>query len=281
MDEITLPTFLICGAKKSGTTSLYRYLDEHPEICMSDPKETNFFYAHYDKGWEWLASHFPDCSDAVAIGEASTMTMASEQAPARIAEHLSDVKLLFVLRNPITRAYSQYYFYLYTGNAATPASFHEIIRDEQSAFRNEIIQLGKYDEQLARFDECFSPDQMKVILSSDLRRETLRVVQDVYAFLGVNPDYVPSASDRYNETRYPTSPASYYWIRKLWQPVRLVADRLVPQTADRLRARARSVLFDEAKPEMRDEDRAYLRAIYAETIARLEQRLDRDLSHWK
>lgn len=275
-----LPTFFICGAKKSGTTALYKHLDEHPEVCMSEPKETNFFYEHYEKGWEWLAAHLQNCDGKSAVGEASTMTMVAEKAPLRIAERLPEAKLIFVLRNPIERAYSQYHYYLYTGNAVTPASFHEIIRDERSALRSEMIHLGLYDEQLARFDEHFAPSQMKIILHEDLRKRTLEVVQEVYQFIGIDPAYAPSVDERHNVTQYPDSISAYYWIRQCWQPFRWTVDAWFPQTANTLRRTVRSALFSKEKPTMLPEDRAYLRDVYAEPNARLQARIGRDLSHW-
>lgn len=280
---MTLPNFLICGAQKAGTTALYNYLKQHPDIFMSNLKETDFFAKKklYIKGEKWLEKHFKDHTNEAAVGEASTLNMVAPKAPKRIADTVPSARLLFLLRNPIERAYSQYYYYIYTGNADADASFHQVIREEQSDFRRDLIERGMYDRQLARFDPEFKSSQKKVILNRDLRRETTRTVQDVYSFLGVDPSFKPYETKRRNVTRYPASLSIYHWMRRTWKSIGQRVDTLFPQATDTLRATARDLLFSEEKPPMREEDRAYLREIYAEPNARLEERLDRDLSHWK
>jgi hypothetical protein len=255
-------------------------LDQHPDVFMSRPKETFFFNTHFDKGIEWFASHFEGRSGEHAIGEGTPWTMSAPEAPARVATHLPEARLIFILRNPIERAHSQYYFYVYTGRVEPDVAFHEAIRDEHSTFGQDMLACGMYDEQLERFEEYFDRSQMKIILHEDLRERTGEVVQDVYRFLDVDSGFEPDLAARPNSTHYPNSRSAYYWIRRLWQPLRRTADRWFPETADALRSAVRSLLFSEEKPAMRDDDRAYLRDLYAEPNARLEKRIGRDLSHW-
>jgi hypothetical protein len=280
---MTLPNFLICGAQKAGTTALYAYLKQHPDVFMSPTKEIAFFHKpeNYQKGLEWFASHFEGHGGETAVGEASTRTMSMPEAPARVAEHLPEAKLIFVLRNPIDRAYSQYHFHISTGKEEADASFHEVIRDEQSAFRRIVIQRGMYAEQLARFDAHFDRSQMKIVLHEDLRERTTETVQEVYRFLGVDPTYEPQTEERHNVTRYPDSLGIYYWVRRLWQPMRQRVESRFPQATDALRQAVRGLLFSREKPAMQEADRAYLREVFAESNARLEARLERDLSHWR
>jgi len=278
---MTLPNFLICGAQKAGTTALYNYLKQHPDVFMSRPKETWFFDVYYNKGLEWFAQHFEAYDDEDAIGEATARTMSAPEAPSRIATHLPEAKLIFVLRNPIERAYSQFYFYISTGKADPDATFHEVIHNKDSSLRRDMIGGGQYADHLARFDEHFDRSQMKIILHEDLRERTTETVQDVYRFLRVDPSCEPQTEERHNVTRYPKSLNLYHWVRSLWQPVQHVADTYFPETADALRDTVRRLLFSKEKPVMREEDRAYLREIYAKPNARLEARLGRDLSHWQ
>jgi hypothetical protein len=277
---MVLPSFLICGAHKAGTTALYKFLRQHPEVLMSEPKETGFFHAHYEEGWDWLASHFGGYDGHNAIGEASTLTMASEQAPARIAAGIPDAKLIFVLRNPIERAHSHYYYHLYTGKAATPASFDELIRDKSNDFRNEIIRLGRYDRQIPRFDEHFRRDQMKIVLQDDLKEDTASVVQDVYRFVGVDASFTPT-TDTHNATKNPTSPGLFYWVRRAWQPLGAVGEAISPAAVDALRESVRNVLTESDRPEMKPDTRQYLREVYDDTIRWTERRVERELSHWR
>jgi hypothetical protein len=208
------------------------------------------------------------------------MTMASEKAPERIAERLPDVKLIFLLRNPIERAYSHYYYHLYTGKAVTPASFSEVIRDQDSAFRREIIQLGRYDQQIPRFDEHFGRDQMKTVLQEEFRSDPATIVNDVCRHVGVDSGFTP-ATDAYNTTRNPVSPGLYYWARRVWQPVRSVGESLFPSGVETLRDKARNVLTGRERPEMKPEIRRHLREVYDDTIAWTEERIGRELPHWR
>src|SRR5918997_468574 len=113
---MTLPNFLIIGAMKSGTTALYYYLEQHPQIYMSPVKEPNFFCSGGQEGWESKSVTrirayqylFKDVSDEKAIGEASHCYLYEPQAVARIQEHLPDAKLVAILRNPVDRAYSHF-----------------------------------------------------------------------------------------------------------------------------------------------------------------------------
>jgi hypothetical protein len=277
---MVLPTFLICGAHKAGTTALHKFLDQHPDVLMSDPKETDFFGSHYDRGWEWFASHFQGYDGEDAVGEASSMTMALEEAPRRIAERLPDVKLIFLLRSPIERAYSHYYYHLYTGKAATSASFEEVVRDPNSAFRREIIRLGWYNRQIPRFDEHFRRDQMKIVLQEDLKENTASIVQDVYRFVGVDASFTP-ATETHNATKHPTSPGLYHWMRKAWQPLEAVGEAISPAAVDALRESVRNALTESDRPEMEPDTRRHLREVYDDTIRWTEQRLERQLPRWK
>jgi hypothetical protein len=276
---MVLPSFLICGAHKAGTTALYKFLRQHPEVLMSEPKETGFFHAHYEEGWDWLASHFGGYDGHNAIGEASTLTMASEQAPARIAEEIPEAQLIFVLRDPVERAYSHYYYHLYTGKAATPASFDELIRDKSSDFRNEILRLGRYDRQIPRFDNYFSRDQMKIILQEDLRTTAEETVRCVFKFIGVDPTFRP-ATGRHNTTKHPSSPRLYYWLRQAWQPLRTVAERFFPGITETIRTSARNTLLDQDRPEMKRETQRYLAEYYQQTTQWTEERIGCELLHW-
>jgi hypothetical protein len=276
-----LPNFLLCGAQKAGTTALHRYLKQHPDVFMSRPKETFFFDRHYDRGLEWFATHFEEYDGEHAVGESTTRTMSSPEVPRRIAQDLPDAKLLFVLRNPIDRAYSQYYDFIHTGRAEADESFSETIRDEQSDFGQDMIMQGKYAEQLARFDEHFDHSQMKILLHVDLREHTTETVQEVYRFLEVDPTYDPHTIERHNVTRYPDSLSTYYRIRRLWKLVQQWVEEWFPEATDVLRQAVREALFSRQKPEMREGDRAYLRHVFAEPNARLEERIGRDLSHWQ
>lgn len=105
-----LPNFLIVGAARAGTTSLYYYLKQHPDVFMSPKKEIDFFDVdkNFEKGLDWYERYFEGYTGQKAIGEASPLYMYLEKVPKRIAKVIPDVKLIFILRNPVDRAYSHY-----------------------------------------------------------------------------------------------------------------------------------------------------------------------------
>jgi hypothetical protein len=144
-----------------------------------------------------------------------------------------------------------------------------------------MIQRGMYVDQIHRFDRYYDRDQIKVILYEDLRRKTKEAVQDVYRFLNVDPSFSPDSVGEHNVTRYPESVQVYHWLRLSWQPMRDLADAWVPRLTTMVRRFARKLLFSTDRPEMKERDRRYLRTIYSEPNSHLEDRIGRDLSHWK
>jgi len=154
--------FSICGAPKAGTTSLHQYLGAHPKICMSDPKETDFFQHHYDRGWEWFESCFSSSEGECVFGESSPGNMIHPNAARRIAEHRPDARLIFILRDPVERAYSQHLYSVMLGTKASSTSFSELIRRERSEWGRRVLELGQYYNQLLRFEKHFPRDQLWV-----------------------------------------------------------------------------------------------------------------------
>jgi hypothetical protein len=277
-----LPTFLICGAPKAGTTALYEYLRQHPDVLMSTPKETGFFHENHHRGVEWFRSHFDDWEGETAIGEASVMTMPTPGAEERVAKLIPDARLIFLLRDPVERAYSDYLFNVQQGWIPPDVSFGRIIRDEvdvQGYSGEALINRGLYLKHLRRFREHFRRSQMRVLLSDDLKNQTTRVVRSVYAFIGVDEEFSPGTLNQHNTTSYMRYGNAYQALRAAWQPVKTVLhdDGLVSTIRDRVR----SFFFDGGrKPKMRPEDRAYLQERFRTPNAELAEWLDRDLSHW-
>src|SRR5688572_14326389 len=104
-----LPDFLIVGAMRSGTTSLHKYLQAHPDVFVASGKEVHFFDRRYGRGLDWYRSRFAGVTTERVVGEATPAYMYDENAIARIAHDLPDARLIVVLRNPVDRAYSHYW----------------------------------------------------------------------------------------------------------------------------------------------------------------------------
>ena len=192
-----LPTFLLIGAMKSGTTTLWSYLAGHPDVFMPALKEPNFFNDHWHRGVGWYERLFAPAGGALARGEASvryTSFPDDPECPGRIAAVLPDVRLLFLAREPVERIRSHY--------------LHEVaaLRERRplpQALRENPIYLdrSRYGMQLDRYLEHFAREQLLVVRAEDLFRAPLEVLPRVYRFLGVDPAWRPAGPVRRdNET---------------------------------------------------------------------------------
>ncbi|MDJ0704399.1 MAG: sulfotransferase [Leptolyngbyaceae cyanobacterium MO_188.B28] len=193
-------SFVIAGAQKSGTTALDFFLRQHPEICMPTKKETNFFAYNFNKGTTFYHSLFPFPTRGKILGEASPSYMLchSEAAP-RIADYNPQMKLIFILKNPIDRAYSQYK--MHRSKHDLRLSFEECLEiakqkgekkvlNEKSGFSTKTIEqyleFGRYPEQIKTFKRFFPASQMLFLRTEDLMNKHNDVMKAIYAFLGVN-----------------------------------------------------------------------------------------------
>ncbi|MGD1712187.1 sulfotransferase domain-containing protein [Dapis sp. BLCC M172] len=197
--EIRLPNFIIIGAMKGGTTSLYHYLASHPEIVPSTPKETNFFRETklYNKGLKWYQSLFK--KGGKYFFEASpnyTKRHYFSDIPARMYSILPEVKLIYVLRDPIQRLLSHYVYNYFKGRESGP--FSKVIKDINSNY----IQTSKYYFQIQAFLEYYSDQQLLVVESEQLFKNPAMVVSNIFNFLGIRLEYNPAILEkRFNDSR--------------------------------------------------------------------------------
>jgi hypothetical protein len=211
-DERVLPDFIIAGAQKGGTSSLYAYLTQHPQIIGAATKEVHFFDNRFELGTDWYRSHFPTMAELdgqadqvdghVLTGEGSPYYLFHPHAPARIAEVVPQVRLIAMLRNPVERAYS-HYRHMVRKNVE-PLSFEEAIAKEEERLDGEVERMladptylsynhqhfsyrarGIYADQLEAYEKWFRSDQMLVLESERFYRSTQGVYDEVTDFLGL------------------------------------------------------------------------------------------------
>ena len=182
-----LPTFLVIGAAKAGTTSLHTYLAAHPDVFMSDPKELNFFIGEmaWGEGLPWYERHFDgaEAQGAQAVGESSPLYSAAQWyggVPERIASVLPDVRLVYLVRDPIARMRSQYIHHLELGRETRPPA--RALRENQG-----YLQSSLYAWQLERFTEHVPRERILVVPTERLRRERAATMAEVCTFIGVAP----------------------------------------------------------------------------------------------
>ena len=233
------PNFLVLGAMKSGTTSLYHYLRAHPEVFMPELKEVDFFTTelNWGKGWKWYARQFEDApASARALGEASTSYTKHPRyadVAERIARYLPQARLIYVVRHPIDRMRSHYQHNLALGEERLPI-------DEALLSNPAYIDCSRYAMQLERYLEHFPREQILVFSSEALRHERVETMRKVLEFLGIDPKVDPSSLEEefYKTEERASMPAPVAALRRglkkaFPQAVGLWRGRFVPEAVKR------------------------------------------------
>lgn len=285
------PTFVIPGASKSGTTSLHYYLDEHPDIYMSSPKELHFFSRNknYEQGLEAYERNFSGWEDETAVGEASPtyfyhgrtwenktggFIWAPDDDPAiRLADAYPDVKILFSLRNPITRGYSQFWKNVRQGKERT-VPFREALKEELRGDRTPEerprcwVYANQYSTHLQHWLDQFGRDQVKFLVFEKWIDNTEETLNEVCEFLGVEPlEEWPHASEIKNPSKTPRSLRLNYFYHDYLK--RTGIGELIYYLNLR-----------RGYPDMSEETREFVIDLFEDEIRDTEDVIDQDLSLW-
>jgi hypothetical protein len=251
-----LPDCLICGAQKGGTRALISYLSQHPKI-FTYPHELNFFSMQYNKGINWYSKKFRKAKPNQLIIEKSPQYMYFYEAPRRIKEKLPDVKLIFILRDPVKRAYSHYWMNVLKGKEKK--DFSEVIRysirQPEPCIHN-YISRGFYDEQLERYKKLFDKSQMLILQSYDLRHKTQETLNIVCDFLETEHFiYKPI------KTKVGSVP-KYTFLSRILSMKHINCFPTAKAVIQKLNK-------GDPYPPMKDEDKKYLEEIYDETKSKM------------
>jgi len=222
-----LPDLIVIGVVRGGTTSLYNYLSQHPCITKSAYDELGFFDDNYHLGLNWYRSMFPTKFTKNRIikkyGKFMTYDVTpfyiyNPNAAQRIREVLPQTKIIAVLRNPVDRAYSNYYLGVRSGNEKR--TFEDAVISDLNSIQNNrdmpknnnyfeqiiggsYLTRGFYAEHLQMWANKFPKEQLFVISSEELARKTMETLQVVFDFLNL-PDYKIKDLTKKNEAKYPT-----------------------------------------------------------------------------
>jgi len=275
------PNFLVIGAARSGTTSLFQYLESHPNIFMSEVKEINFFSNenYWLKGFNWYEKHFRRANVDI-IGEASTSyTQAPfyDQVAKRIFNYKPEMKLIYVLRDPIDRFMSHY--------------LHRIDRGQEKRALDDIVKnyanesffwQGCYCRQIEEFLKYFPSNQIHLLTIQDLKDRPEASVRTIYEFLGADKEYtVPFLKKRHNANTVVTR-KSVFGLSVLKFYRRHVEQRPFPYPIKRVFLRIAEFGCKETPvASLSEESREKLRLAYLPEVEKLHAVYGVDTSEWR
>ncbi len=294
-----VPTFMIIGAARSGTTALYDLVRQHPQVFMSAIKEPNYFAFEGEKldwrgpgnefvnnsvaRWEDYLALFADAPEEAAKGEATPLYLWAPDAPRRIKARLPDIKMIAVLRNPVEQAFSHYLYAraqmiepLDSFDAALAAEPQRLADHWQPLFQ--YSSFPRYGEQLARFYAEFPADQLKIFLYEDYRSDPKAMLRQIHQFIGVDPGFETNIEVETNMGGHPR----HAWLQNLVMrpnPLASLAALVIPQSARRT-IRDMVSRRNLSRETMSRAARALLIERLQEDIVQLQEIIKRDVSHW-
>lgn len=295
---MTLPTFLIAGVQKAGSTSVWQYLGQHPQVFLPSIKEIEFLSenrppeliqrrAEWFERWPHLYDFdayqrlFDGVTDEVAIADGSMNALFHyDQSISRIQKYVPDIKIFVILRHPVERAFSDYLMHLRDAIGDNPPK--PLVQQSESSFQ---LRKGLYYEPVKHYQEAFGPEQFKVFLYDDLCRDSTAFMQKVYTFIGVDTSFTPDTSRRNQVASVPKNQAVNQLLRKK-NPVRdTVAKVLKTVLPTETRQAIRQKLIDlNSQPKnavtLSPEERQKLVEYYREDVLKLQDYIGRDLSAW-
>ena len=274
---MTLPNFLIIGAAKAGTTSLYEHFRAHPDVFMPRLKEARFF--SYDgrgskvkfpvQTLEEYAALFEGVTDEKAVGEATPHYLTYPEAAGRIRALLPGARLIASLRNPVDRSFS-----IYQMNQRNHALNEGV--PFAAAMKTDPHLQDSYAAHLERFFALFPREQIRIILLVDLVARPRATLAGLFAFLGVDPGFTPDVSRVANPGGAPRIKVLHDILanKKLIAATRGVMPEALVAPLKALRNR------NLRKSGLPETDRAAATAFFRDDILRTQDLIGRDLSHW-
>jgi hypothetical protein len=300
---MTMPNFLMIGGAKAGTSSLYAYLRQHPDVFLSEVRECDFFVLEggtprysgpgdhialrrYVTTLDQYQALFEGASGRRAVGESSDLYLDGDGAAERIRRHLPEARLIVILRNPVERAYSQFKHLVRDGRETLPTFEQALAAEEQRAANGwhpiwHLAGRGFYAGQLQKYLDLFPREQLSIHLYDDFVADPPKVMRALFEFLGVDPAFPVDMSLKYNVSGTPRSQLLHSFLA---QPL-AVKDVFKPLLPAPFRHRVRAKLMNRNivpdRSRMSKATRRALTARFREDVLRLEALIGRDLGPWR
>lgn len=275
-----LPNLIIIGSMKSGTTSLHSYLDLHPDIGMSSPKELDFFVEEHNwcKGVEWYANHFP--GNTKVAGESTpyyTQAHRFQGVPPRMKNLLPDVRLIYILRDPVARVQSHYEQLRFLG--WEKRSIHEAMTDLEA---NDYVLTSLYYFQMEPYLKCFPLERILITTLEEMRADLQQVMNVCYDFLEVNRIECQDPSfGRISNRSIDKRPKNWLGKTLSRMPGKNAMRSLLPFSMRRvLRNLTASRYAPEEQTQLNEREKADLRDRFQPDVEKLRDLTGRKFAHW-
>jgi hypothetical protein len=281
--------FVGIGASKSGTTWLGHMLEDHPELCMSVPKEVHYFNdimtyrnrimePNYAKGLSWYKKHFNHCGEGKIIGEITPRYCTDPVVPARIKAHNKDIKIFFFMRDPVDRIESHYNFAKYFVQKED-RSMEQAVKEQ-----SEFIATSMYFKNISRYLEHFPKEQIFLIWFDDIKERPDELLERIYTFLGVDATFRPEhMNKKSNQGRISKYRGLQDFIRVVNHKLILLGFSGFVRTIKKaglgsmvMKINSKPLEKDRMTPELK----AYIIKEVYDDVKKLEEWSGKDLSHW-
>jgi hypothetical protein len=274
-----LPTFICVGPGRAGTSWLYEVFLEHPEVCMAKGiKETQFFNENFNKGLGWYEAFFEGCGGARAKGEISNLYIFDPRVAERIKATVPDCKILICMRNPYERIQSVYSFKLREG--ALGCSFEEALKRMP-----ELIERSRYYSLMKPFYEAFGKERIFPVFFEDIARRPLGLCRELFRFLGVDEDAVPSVIgkkvNRAIVPRFPLAAMTTKGVARLMRRMGLYWPLTRAKRSDTLKGIFFKAYDYKKEVMIGPSERALIDPVVLPELDKLEALLGRPLTGWR
>jgi len=230
---------IIIGAGRSGTTTLYKYLENHPDVCFSDIKEVHYFSVEdlYQRGEDYYHSFWKQCKDENIKVAADTYLLIDKNAPKRIAEYNPDMKIVVILRNPAERTWSSFQYAKNNGYISDNKSFIQSIKEEEEhilssdiTVQNNLCNLwqSKYYEHVSYWSEFFPQKNILLLKTSDLKNNTNFLLKQLSTFLDIKDFSSDATSITANKSAKAKSKALQQFLLNRNNPLRAALRKILP-----------------------------------------------------
>lgn len=281
------PNFFIVGASKSGTSSLYEYLRQSPDVFMSPIKEPRFFNSSQYGNWAGKIERISDktkylklfekANTEKAIGEASPSYLQDPNSAELIHQQIHDAKIIIILRDPTQRAFSHYLMDKSEGREKR--SFYKLVSNELKKKyghidQHHVIELGLYVEKVKRFLAFFGKNNVKILFFEEFVKDTKKSVEQVLDFLQVNPVLPPNIEKIYNAYGIPRGKMGQYILNS--KTLAKLSNKFLSRTL-KVKLKDKFLLKKVPKPKIPKSAQKLLQEFYRQDAKQLEQLIGRKL----